>query len=313
MSQERRALVTGGAGFIGSHLVDALLSRGWKVTVLDDLSTGSVENLPAAATLRFLEGSVLNPAKVSEAMAGVHTVFHLAASVSVPFSVEHPETSFRINADGTLISLEAARHAGVRRFIYSGSSARYGDGPELPKREGIAPQALSVYAAGKLAGEALVTAYAKSYALETVSLVYFNIFGPRQSPDSPYAAVIPIFLSKIMSNQPITVFGDGEQTRDFTYVANVVQANLLAADAEKLHGESVNVAGGESISLNRLISEISETVGVSPEVVYAPPRPGDVVHSSADISAAKRLLGYEPTVLWREGLRLTVDALRTMG
>ncbi len=313
MSQERRALVTGGAGFIGSHLVDALLSKGWKVTVLDDLSTGSISNLPAAATLKFLEGSVLNPAKVSEAMAGVHTVFHLAASVSVPFSVEHPETSFRVNADGTLISLEAARHAGVRRFIFSASSARYGDGPELPRREGIAPQTLSVYAAGKLAGEALVTAYAKSYALETVSLVYFNIFGPRQSPDSPYAAVIPIFLSKLMKNQPITVFGDGEQTRDFTYVANVVQANLLAADSERLCGESINVAGGESISLNQLISEISTTVGVSPEVIHAPPRPGDVVHSSADISAAKRLLGYEPMVPWRDGLRLTVDSLRPRG
>ena len=310
MTDERRALVTGGAGFIGSHLVDALLDRGWKVSILDDLSTGRYANLPKSAAIRFFEGSVLNPAKVSEAMSGVDTVFHLAASVSVPFSVDHPEPSFRTNANGTLNVLEAARLAGVRRFVYSASSARYGDRPDSPKSEHIAPQALSVYAAGKLAGEELVEAYSHSYDMEAISLVYFNVFGPRQRPDSPYAAVIPIFASRMLAGQPITIHGDGEQTRDFTYVSNVVEANLLAADAAMLKGQAVNVAGGESISVNRLVAEMSNLLGKEAKVVHGPPRAGDVRYSSADISDAKRVLGYEPRITWQVGLKLTIDSMR---
>lgn len=310
MPEDRRALVTGGAGFIGSHLTEALIERGWQVTVLDDLSTGFRSNLPLSPSLRFVHGSILNSAKVIEAMDGVHTVFHLAASVSVQISGRQPELSFRTNADGTLNLLEAARLTGVERFIYSSSAARYGDSPELPKTERHTPHPISVYGAGKLAGEHLVSAYANSFRLCAVSLIYFNVFGPRQRQDSPYAAAIPIFVSRLLRNAPITIYGDGEQTRDFTYVANVVEANLLAATAKDLHGEAINIAGGESISVNKLVAAIGEILSLKPQVVHAPARAGDIRFSSADISAAKSLLCYQPKTDWNYGLRLTIESMR---
>lgn len=310
MPDFRRALVTGGAGFIGSHLTHQLIQQGWKVTVLDDLSTGLRSNLQPSPSLRFIRGSVLNAAHVIEAMRGVDTVFHLAAQVSVPLSRQQPEMCFHLNTTGTLNVLEAARRMRVQRFVYSSSAARYGESQELPKTERLAPHPTSVYGASKLAGEQLVSAYARSFGLNTVSLIYFNVFGPKQRADSPYAAVIPIFISRLLHNQPITIYGDGEQTRDFTYVSNVVDANLLAANSSELNGEAINVAGGESISLKRLVDAIAEILDIEPRTVFAPPRIGDIKFSSADISRAKQLIGYEPRIDWRQGLQLTVESLR---
>lgn len=305
-SSVHRALVTGGAGFIGSHLVEALLERGIRVTVLDNLSTGRFENLPKAS-VRFIEGSILDQAVLEDAMEGASVVFHLAASVSVPASVEAPLESLRVNAHGTAMTLEAARKAGVRRFIYSSSSAVYGDSPAIPKREQDLPDPVSPYAAGKLAGEEFVRSYAACFGMECVSLRYFNVFGPRQRADSPYAAVIPIFLARIREGKPLQVFGDGEQTRDFTFVTDVVQANLCCLDVDRLSGGAYNIACGEEVSLNRLIAEMKRIVGQDVPVEYHPPRHGDVKRSVADISLAAQELKYRPQVSWQEGLRRILD------
>ena len=301
-SSLHRALVTGGAGFIGSHLVEGLLERGIRVTVLDNLSTGRLENLPKGS-VRFVEGSILDEAVLTDAVEGASAVFHLAASVSVPASVENPLESLRANAHGTAMTLEAARKAGVRRFVYSSSSAVYGERPAMPKREDYLPDPISPYAAGKLAGEEFVRAYAACFGMECVSLRYFNVFGPRQRADSPYAAVIPIFLARIREGKPLQVFGDGEQTRDFTFVTDVVRANLCCLDAERVNGGAYNIACGEQVSLNQLIEEMKRIVGQEVPVEYLPPRAGDVKHSVADISLAAKDLSYEPAVSWREGLR----------
>lgn len=301
-SSLHRALVTGGAGFIGSHLVEGLLERGIRVTVLDNLSTGKLENLPKGS-VRFVEGSILDEAVLTDAVEGASVVFHLAASVSVPASVENPLESLRANAHGTAMTLEAARKAGVRRFVYSSSSAVYGERPAMPKREDHLPDPISPYAAGKLAGEEFVRAYAACFGMECVSLRYFNVFGPRQRADSPYAAVIPIFLARIREGKPLQVFGDGEQTRDFTFVTDVVRANLCCLDAERVNGGAYNIACGEQVSLNQLIEEMKRIVGQEVPVEYLPPRAGDVKHSVADISLAAKDLSYEPAVSWREGLR----------
>lgn len=301
-SSLHRALVTGGAGFIGSHLVEGLLERGIRVTVLDNLSTGRLENLPKGS-VRFVEGSILDEAVLTDAVEGASVVFHLAASVSVPASVENPLESLRANAHGTAMTLDAARKAGVRRFVYSSSSAVYGERPAMPKREDYLPDPISPYAAGKLAGEEFVRAYAACFGMECVSLRYFNVFGPRQRADSPYAAVIPIFLARIREGKPLQVFGDGEQTRDFTFVTDVVRANLCCLDAERVNGGAYNIACGEQVSLNQLIEEMKRIVGQEVPVEYLPPRAGDVKHSVADISLAAKDLSYEPAVSWREGLR----------
>lgn len=313
-----RACVTGGAGFIGSHLCAALARRGARLVVLDDLSTGSEENLrPAravASELRFVRGSILDPAALADATGGCAVIFHLAASASVPRSIEEPAHSFEVNATGTLRVLEAARATkGDPRFVYSASSSAYGDRPGQPRVESMAPDPCSPYAAGKLAGEHLVSAFARSFGLEAVSLRYFNIFGPRQRADSPYAAVIPRFVDAIVRGARPVVYGDGAQTRDFTHVANAVAANLLAGAGERrLRGEVVNVGAGRATSVLDLLGAIGRLLGVRPDPEFAPPRAGDVMHSTADLGAARALLGYRVIVGLEDGLRETVEALRSV-
>lgn len=311
-------LVTGGAGFIGSHLVDALLVRGDRVRVLDDLSTGVAENLAphrpgelgSGADVEWLRGSIADAETCLAACAGVTGVFHEAAEVSVPKSVAEPRKSYEINALGTLNVLEAMRATGAERLVFAASSAAYGDGQELPKREEQLPSPLSPYAAGKLAGEHLLKVWAEVYGLHTVALRYFNVFGPRQRDDSPYTGVIAIFARALLEGRAPTIFGDGEQTRDFTFVENVVAANLAALDAEGVAGRVFNVGGGERISLNQLFRAMAEELGSELDPLYAPARAGDVVHSQASVERAMRELGWKPTVDWREGLKRTLDWYR---
>jgi nucleoside-diphosphate-sugar epimerase len=302
-----RYLVTGGAGFIGSNIAEALVKRGEEVVVLDNLSTGSKENLRAVKRdVRFVKGDIRDAETVGRALSGVDYVLHEAALASVPRSIEDPVLVTDVNVRGTLIMLEGARRAGVKRFIYAASSSAYGDTETLPKVEHMSPKPLSPYAASKLAGEHYCAVYAHSYGLSTLSLRYFNIFGPRQDPKSQYAAVIPIFISQLLAGKQPTIFGDGEQSRDFTYIDNVVDANIRASLCEKARGQTVNVACGSRYALNELLTRMNETLGCSIEARYAPPRAGDVKHSQADISAAQQLIGYSVSVSFEEGLRRTV-------
>jgi UDP-glucose 4-epimerase len=306
----RLALVTGGAGFIGSHLVDRLLADGWRVRVLDDFSSGRESNLvEAGARIELLRGDLRDEATLARAVAGAEVVFHQAAVPSVPRSVEEPLRTNSVNLDGTLGLLEAARRAGVRRVVFAASSSAYGDTEVLPKVETMPPAPLSPYALQKWAGEAYCRMYTRYYGLETVALRYFNVFGPRQNPHSEYAAVIPRFVRACLRGEPPRIFGDGEQTRDFTYVADAVQANLLAADAPAAVGEVVNVAGGVQTSLNQLLRLIGEVTGKPVAPQYDPPRVGDVRHSLADLRRARELLGYAPATSLREGLRRTAESL----
>ena len=302
-----RYLVTGGAGFIGSSIAAELVKRGEEVVVLDDLSTGSEENL---ASIRkhatFIRGDIREAQVVRDAMSGVDYVFHEAALASVPRSIEDPLHVTDVNARGTLVVLEEARRAGVKRLVYAASSSAYGDSESLPKVESMPARPLSPYAASKLMGEHYCAVYSHVYGLSTVSLRYFNIFGPRQDPQSPYAAVIPIFARHLIEGAPPTIFGDGEQSRDFTFIENVVAANLLAVHCEKARGQVVNIACGERYTLNELFGAMAAIVGSSVKPRYAPPRPGDVRHSQADISAARRLFGYEVRVRFEEGIRRTL-------
>jgi nucleoside-diphosphate-sugar epimerase len=308
----RRALVTGGGGFIGSHLVERLLAEGWAVRVLDDFSTGREENLAAAAPrIELVRGDLAEPETAEAAVRGVEVVFHLGAIPSVPRSVAEPLRTHRVNADGTLIVLEAARRAGVRRLVYASSSSAYGDTPVLPKVESLPASPRSPYALQKYAGEVYCRLYCELYGLETVALRYFNVFGPRQDPKSPYAAVIPLFATACLRGEPALLHGDGEQTRDFTYVEDAVRANLLAADAPAAAGRVVNVAGGRRTSLNELLCAIQRLVGSDIPPRHGPARPGDVRDSLADLSAARELLGYEPRVPLDEGLRRVVESLRS--
>ena len=303
-----RSLVTGGAGFIGSHLATALHGLGSEVTVLDDLSGGGD---PAAlpAGVRFVRGSILDGPLVTGLTVGCQFVFHQAALGSVPRSVEQPRLYHDVNVTGTLNVLEAARSAGVTRVMFAASSSCYGDNPTLPKTESMPTAPLSPYAANKVCDEAMMSAYAHSYGLDTACLRYFNIFGPRQSPDNAYAAVIAAFAKALVNGRRPVIFGDGEQSRDFTYVDNVVRANLLAATAAgPLGGAAINVACGQRVTVTELAVEMARLFGrpdLTPE--YRPDRPGDVKHSLADLSAARRLLGYEPVVGFRDGLATTVD------
>jgi UDP-N-acetylglucosamine/UDP-N-acetyl-alpha-D-glucosaminouronate 4-epimerase len=306
-------LVTGGAGFIGSSIAHALLSSGESVRILDDFSSGrrqNVETLPGRVEL--IEGTICDAATVARAARGAEVVFHQAAIPSVARSVESPQATMFAGTQGTTVVLDVARQTGVRRVVFAASSSAYGDTPTLPKIETMRPQPLSPYAVSKLAGEELMRVFAELYGLETVSLRYFNIFGPRQDPKSEYAAVIPKFLTAAIHRQRPIVFGDGEQTRDFCYIDNAVRANLLAAGTtRKLRGEVVNIACGERTSLNQLIKYIGELAGTGMNPEYRPSRPGDVRDSLADIRAAHDVLGYEPAVDVRQGPRLTYDALRT--
>jgi UDP-glucose 4-epimerase len=302
--------VTGGAGFIGSHLVDALLAVGAVVSVIDDFSNGSRENLAHVIDrIQLVRGSILDDSALRTVMQGRQMVFHQAAIASVPRSVTEPRLYFEVNATGTLRVLEAARELNVPRFIYAASSSAYGDSPQLPKIETMSPLPLSPYASAKFAGEHLLRTYCHCYGLQGVSLRYFNIFGPRQRPDSPYAAVIPRFIDAMRKGAAPVIFGDGTQTRDFTYVDNAVYANLLAgASGHPLRGEHVNIACGKSYSLLQVIEAIALQLGVKPYCTFAPPRIGEVQHSLASIELARQLLGYEPIIGFPRGLQQTIAA-----
>jgi UDP-glucose 4-epimerase len=305
----RLALVTGGGGFIGSNLVRALLERGDTVRVLDNFSTGNRANLDEL-DVQVVEGELRSYERVHAAVRGVETVFHLGALGSVPRSVQDPLTSSAVNVEGTLNVLLAARDEGVRRVVYSSSSSVYGTRRELPVHESSPPDPISPYGVAKLAAERYCVSFSRVYeSFETVVLRYFNVFGPRQSPFSQYAAVIPLFVTAIAEERPVTIYGNGEQSRDFTYVANVVDATLLAADAPGANGQVFNVAAGSPGSVNAVADTIGRILGRPVEKRFEPERPGDIRDSWADIGAARAVLGFEPQIDLEEGLRRTTQAL----
>lgn len=302
------ALVTGGAGFIGSHIAAALIDSGAKVRVLDDLSTGHRENIDEiGGNLEFIEGSVADERLLNKALDGVELVFHEAAIPSVPRSVDSPRQTHVASVDGTFSLLLAARDKQVKRVVYAASSSAYGDQPSLPKTESMLPDPLSPYAVAKLVGEYYCQVFTRVYGLETVSLRYFNVFGPRQDPGSQYSGVVSRFISALLSNEQPVIYGDGEQSRDFTYIDNVVFANMKAAASKDASGKVINVANGQRITLNQLLSELKELTG-KPDVTaeYRDPRIGDVRHSLADITLAQQFLEYESQVDLREGLQRTI-------
>ncbi len=305
-----RALVTGGAGFIGSNLVRALLARGDEVRVLDNFSSGNRANLAGLEhEVELVEGDLRSYERVHAAVRGVEVVYHQGALPSVPRSVQDPLTTTAVNVEGTLNVLLAARDEAVRRVVNASSSSVYGNEGELPRAETQLPDPISPYAVAKLAAERFCTSFSRVYSMEVVSLRYFNVFGPRQDPLSQYAAVVPRFIRAVAAGQPVTVYGDGEQSRDFTYVDNVVAANLLAAGAASVHGEIVNVATGSSVTVNELADTIGRLLDLSVEKAYEPERKADVRASWADLASARRLLGYETQVDLEEGLRRTMDFL----
>jgi nucleoside-diphosphate-sugar epimerase len=303
------ALVTGGAGFIGSHIASALSSSGARVRIIDDLSTGYRDNLDEIeADIDFVHGSLVDEIPLRRALEDVELVFHEAALPSVPRSVENPRQTHIACVDATLSLLLASREKRVRRIIYAGSSSAYGDQPTLPKSEDMLPDPLSPYAVAKLVGEYYCQVFTRVYGLETISLRYFNVFGPRQDPSSQYSGVVSRFISKLLSNEKPVIYGDGQQSRDFTYVDNVVEANVKAAETEKGIGQVINVANGQSVTLNELLNELKTLTGnTDVQAEYHEPRTGDVRHSLADISRAHEFLNFEPRVGLREGLNFTID------
>ena len=310
----RVVLVTGGAGFIGSNLVRELLVRGDRVRVLDNFSTGLRRNLlDITDDVEVVEGDLRSYERVHTAVRGVEVVFHQGALGSVPRSVQDPLTSTAVNVEGTLNVLLAARDEGVRRVVAASSSSVYGDGGTFPRTESQAPNPISPYAVAKLAAERFCVSFARVYGLETVALRYFNVFGPRQDPGSQYAAVVPLFVSAIAAGEPVTIHGDGEQSRDFTYVANVVDANLLAAAAAEAAGTVLNIAAGGSETVGTLAETIGRLLGKPVTREHTPPRPGDVLQSWADVTRAREVIGYEPRIGFEEGLRLTIQYLREGG
>jgi UDP-glucose 4-epimerase len=305
-----KALVTGGGGFIGSNLVHALLERGDDVRVLDNFSTGQRANLAGLeGDVQLVEGDLRSYERVHAAVRGAEVVFHQGALPSVPRSVQDPLTTTAVNVEGTLNVLLAARDEGVRRVVNASSSSVYGNTGELPRVETQAPDPISPYAVAKLAAERFCTSFTRVYEMEIVSLRYFNVFGPRQDPTSQYAAVVPRFISTIAAGEPVTIYDDGEQSRDFTFVDNVVAANLLAADAANVGGEILNVATGTSVTVNALADAIGALLGKPVERAFEPARDGDVRASWANVDEARRLLGYEPRIDFDEGLRRTADHL----
>jgi UDP-glucose 4-epimerase len=303
-----KVLVTGGAGFIGSHITTSLCERGDQVKVLDNLCTGKLENLAHLRDdVEFFEGDLVDRKQVEAALEGVKVVYHQAALASVPRSIDRPLDTHAACATGTLNLLDAARLAGVRRLIYAGSSSVYGNQPFGSKRETDLPAPLSPYAAAKHAGELYCRAFHSSYGLETVVIRYFNVFGPRQDPDSEYSAVIPKFVTRMLAGERPTIYGDGGQSRDFTYVENVVRANLAAAEAPDAAGQLFNAACGRQFTLIDLVVAINRVLGTNIEPKFAEPRTGDVRESLADISAARRVLGYEPVIDFDEGLRRSIE------
>jgi UDP-glucose 4-epimerase len=304
-----RVLVTGGAGFIGSNLVRALLERGDDVRVLDNFSTGQRTNLDGLA-VEIVEGELRSYERVHNAVRGTEIVFHLGALGSVPRSVQDPLTSGAVNVEGTLNVMLAARDEGIRRVVFASSSSIYGNQPELPLRESMAPDPISPYGVAKLAAERYCVSFSRVYhSFETVVLRYFNVFGPRQDPNSQYAAVVPLFITAIAAGEPVTIFDDGEQSRDFTFVDNVVAANLLAADADGVSGRIFNVSAGAPVTVNALAETIGRLLDKPVERRYLPPRPGDLRDSWADIDEGRRVLGFEPGVELEEGLRRTAAFL----
>ena len=308
-------LVTGAAGFIGRSIAAALLARGETVRGVDNFITGKRSNLVGLEAMEFIEGDLADPAVCERACAGVEVVFHEAALASVPRSVADPVSTNVACVDATLNLLVAARAAGVRRVVYAASSAAYGDAPTLPKHEEMLPDPISPYAVAKLAGEHYMRAFTRVYGLETVVLRYFNVFGPYQDPSSHYSGVLAIFCRRMLAGEQPTIYGDGEQSRDFTYIDNVVHANLLAATApaEKVSGQMMNTATGSRITLNETFEILRELTGYNGQPAYAPPRAGDIRDSLADIGLAKELLGYAPIVDFREGLRRTVEWYQSGG
>lgn len=303
------ALVTGGAGFIGSHIAAALIDRGARVRIIDDLSTGYRENVEdVGGDIDFIQASLTDRHAVRRALEDVEWVFHEAAIPSVPRSVAAPEETHEASVNATFSLLLAARDQKVRRLVYAASSAAYGDQPELPKREDMRPDPLSPYAVAKLVGEYYCRVFSRVYGLDTVSLRYFNVFGPRQDPGSQYSGVISRFIDAALNAKQPTIYGDGEQSRDFTYIANVVDANLKAAESESAVGQVINIANGERVTINEVFEMVKKLTGrANLEAEYAPPRTGDVRDSLADLSLARSLLGYTPQVGLEEGLRSTID------
>ena len=307
--QGRLALVTGGAGFIGSHLVEGLLGAGWRVRVLDDFSSGFEENLAAVREqIELRHGDVRDPATLAGAVAGTDVIFHQAAVASVPRSVEEPFETHDVNLTGSVRLLESARRARVRRVVFAASAAIYGEGGELPKHADMPPRPASPYALQKLAGESYCALFSCFHGLETVALRYFNVYGPRQNPGSAYASVIPLFVRACFKREPARIYGDGEQTRDFVYVGDVVRANLLAADAPDASGATLNVATGRGTSVNELLAALQEISGVDLPPQRLPQRAGDVLHSLAAVGRARELLGFEASVSLSDGLRATVES-----
>jgi UDP-glucose 4-epimerase len=306
-------LVTGGAGFIGSHIATTLVHRGEQVRVLDNLSTGTRNNLAhIAAAVELVEGDVLDVAAVEQAVAGCDIVFHQAALASVPRSLKEPLATHAACATGTANVLEAARRAGVRRVVYAGSSSAYGNQPFMSKRENDLPAPVSPYAAAKLAGELYCQSFTASFGLETVVIRYFNVFGPRQDPNGEYSAVIPKFVVAMLAGKRPTIFGDGLQSRDFTYIDNIVQGNLAAAEVPAATGGVFDVACGRQFNLLELVASINRVLGTEFEPVFEPARAGDVRDSLADITAAREILGYEPTIDFDEGLRRSIEYYRSL-
>ena len=309
----RTFLVTGGAGFIGSHVAETLVQRGGRVRVLDNLSTGHVANMHSFRDkIDFVEGELVDVELVDDMVEGVDCIFHQAALASVPRSVEAPLATNAACVTGTVTLLDAARKAKVRRVVYAASSSAYGDQPTSSKRESDMPLPLSPYAAVKLAGEVYCHAFTATYGLETVAIRYFNVFGPRQDPNSQYSAVIPLFITAILAGRQPVVYGDGLQSRDFTYIDNVVHANLLAADAPNVAGQMFNAANGMSISLLTLLDVLNRLLGTDVKPRHDEPRVGDVRESLADITQARECLGYEPQVDFEEGLRRSIDYYRSI-
>ena len=307
------ALVTGGAGFIGSHIAGAFAASGARVRILDDLSTGHRENLDEIGRdIDFVQGSVADEQLLAKTLENVELIFHEAAIPSVPRSVEAPRNTHIASVDGTFSLLLAAKEAGVKRVVYAASSSAYGDQPTLPKAEQMAPDPLSPYAVAKLVGEYYCRVFTRVYGLETVSLRYFNVFGPRQDPGSQYSGVVSRFISALLNDERPVIYGDGEQSRDFTYIENVVAANLSAASAPNAAGKVINIANGERVTLNELLDELKQLTGRTDVTAeYLDPRVGDVRHSLADITMARELLGYESKVDLREGLKRTLKWWKT--
>ena len=303
-------LVTGGAGFIGFHLTEELVKRGHRVRVVDSLITGKRSNLDGLGKVEFMEGDLAEPGVAERAVQGIDYVLHQAAIPSVPRSVKDPVTSNRANVTSTLNVLVAARDAGVRRLVYAGSSSAYGNTPTLPKHEAMPTNPLSPYALQKLVGEQYCQMFTELYGFETVTTRYFNVFGPRQDPGSPYSGVISLFSTALLEGRQPVIYGDGEQTRDFTYVANVVDGVLRCCEAPRAAGQMMNVATGGRISLNDLLRVMNQLLGTNLQPIYREPRQGDVKDSQADISKARDILGYQPTVTLEEGLRRTLDWCR---